>query len=317
MTKPSRICVVGSANLDLTFRTPRFPNVGETLTGHSLYQGMGGKGANQAVAAARLGANVSFVACVGDDAFGAEALRHYQSDGINTDFVRRVSGLPTGTAAIMVNDQAENSIIVIPGANAILSPWDVQQASQVIRQVDTVVCQLETPLAATLEAFRIARTFGKRTILTPAPVIELPDELLGLCDVCVPNRTEIEVLTGRTVRSPEDALEAADQLRTRGVGTVAITMGGQGAFVVDQTIAMHIPPMQVDAVDTTGAGDAFAACLSVFLSEGSPLREAASRASVAGALAVMRIGTHASFPQRKELENAYATYRTKLQGMHF
>ena len=299
MTSRSRICVIGSANVDLTFRAPRFPRAGETLTGTSLHQGLGGKGANQAVAAARLGAEVTFIACVGDDAFGAEAIRQYQNDGICTDYVRRVDGHPTGTAAIVVDDHAENCIIVIPGANAQLSTSDIHRAAGAIEQADAVVCQLETPMDATLEAFRIARRAGKLTVLTPAPATELPDELLGLCDVCIPNRTEIEVLVKLVVKSDEDAQAAARRLRGRGVGAVALTMGSQGALILDDSAATHIAAMRVQAVDTTGAGDAFSAGLAVFLSEGMSLREAAQRASIVGALTVTRMGTHAAFPGRE------------------
>ncbi len=301
MTSRSRICVIGSANVDLTFRTPRFPRPGETLTGNSLHQCMGGKGANQAVAAARLGADVTFIACVGDDSFGEKAIRQYQVDGICTDYVRRVGGQTTGTAAIVVDDNAENCIIVIPGANAQLSRSDIQRAASVIEQADAIVCQLETPIDATLEAFRIARRAGKLTVLTPAPVVELPEELLCLCDLCIPNRTEIEVLVKRVVSSEQDAHSAADLLRARGVGAVALTMGGHGAFIVNDTDAMHIPAMRVEAVDTTGAGDAFSAALTVFLCEGFSLREAATRASVVGALTVTRIGTYSAFPSRDKL----------------
>ncbi len=297
-----RICVIGSANIDLTFRTPRFPRGGETLTGYSLHQGMGGKGANQAVAAARLGADVTFVACVGSDVFGADAIRQYQADGINIKFVRRVDNQPTGTAAIVVDDQAENCIIVVPGANAALTPEDVKHASSAIQQADAVLCQLETPLDATLEAFRIARAAGKLTVLTPAPVVELPDVLLGLCDVCVPNRTEIAVLAGGAVNSHDDARTAAKSLMSRGVKSVALTMGGGGAFIVDKAETLHIPVVEVDAVDTTGAGDAFAAALAVSLCEGRTLREAAYRASMFAALTVTRIGTHAAFPRRTEVD---------------
>lgn len=304
MASHSRICVIGSANIDLTFRTSRFPQAGETLTGRSLHQGMGGKGANQAVAAARLGADVTFIACVGDDSFGAEAIRQYQAAGIHTDFVRRVDGQPTGTAAIIVDDDAENCIIVIPGANAFLSVHDIQKAKNVIEQADAVVCQLETPLEATREAFRIARAAGKLTVLTPAPVIELPDELLGLCDLCIPNRMEIEVLVGRKVKNNQDADEAAALLRARGVKSVAITMGGLGAFIADENSSVHIPPMKVEAVDTTGAGDAFSAALTVSLCEGLSMFDAAKCASIVGALTVTRIGTLAAFPNREELVQA-------------
>ncbi len=302
MKTRSRICVIGSANVDLTFRTPRFPLAGETIKGHALHQGLGGKGANQAVAAARLGADVSLVACVGDDAFGVEAIRQYQADGIDTLHIRNIAGQPTGTAAIIVDDKAENSIIVIPGANALLSSADVQLASSSIAQADAVLCQLETPLAATLESFRIARAAGKLTVLTPAPATELPDAMLALCDVCVLNRHEMELLVGRPVHTLEDAHVAAQLLRNRGVKSIAMTMGSDGAFIVDESVARHVPAMQVEAIDTTGAGDAFAAALSVFLCEGCSLHEAALQATVVSAITVTRLGTHASFPQRSEVE---------------
>jgi len=297
-----RICVLGSANVDLTFRTPRFPQPGETLTGHALHQGMGGKGANQAVAAARLGADVTFVACVGHDSFGVDAIRQYQSEGIHTDFVRQDRSRPTGTAAIVVDDHAENYIIVVPGANAGLTSDDVRRADAAIRQADAALCQLETPLEATLEAFRIARAAGKLTVLTPAPVMELPDELLRLCDVCVLNRTEIEVLVGLAVKGHDDAHAAAKALMSRGVKSVALTMGGSGAFIANNTLAMHIPVIEVNAIDTTGAGDAFTAALAVSLAEGLPFQEAARRASLVAAITVTRLGTQSAFPRRAEID---------------
>lgn len=307
MTRPCRICVVGSANVDLTFRTPRLPKAGETLAGHALHIGMGGKGANQAVAAARLGAEVALVACVGNDSFGADAIRQYQREGIDTTFVRQDASLPTGTAAIIVDDRAENCIVIVSGANAQLTPADVRGASSVIQQADAVLCQLETPLEATLETFRLARAAGKLTVLTPAPVIDLPGELLCLCDLCVPNRTEIEVLVGCAVNSHEDAHAAAKSLMSRGVKSVALTMGGSGAFIADETEATHIPIIKVEAVDTTGAGDAFTAALAVSLADGLTLPEAARRASLVAAITVTRIGTQSAFPNRAEVNERIAS----------
>lgn len=302
MLKAPRICVVGSANVDLTFRAPRLPRAGETLTGHALHVGMGGKGANQAVAAARLGADVTFIACVGNDSFGTDAIRHYQTEGIDTSFVRRDADQPTGTDAIVVDDAAENSIIVVGGANAALTPDDVKNAASAIQQADAVLCQLETPLDVTLEAFRLARAAGKRTVLTPAPVRELPDELLRLCDLCVLNETEIEVLAKCTLDGKEDAFVAGKALRVQGVESVAVTMGADGSYLLDETGVAHIPALKVDAVDTTGAGDAYTAALVVFLVEGLEFRQAARRASLAAAITVTRIGTQAAFPHRAEVD---------------
>lgn len=301
MPRPCRVCVVGSANVDLTFRISRLPQPGETLAGHALHTGLGGKGANQAVAAARLGAEVAFVACVGDDAFGAEAIDRYQAEGIDTTFVRRVAKQPTGAAAILVDDAAENCIIVVAGANAELSAADVRRAASVIEQADIVLCQLETPLEGTLEAFCLARAAGKRTVLTPAPAAPLSDELLGLCDLCVPNRTEAEVLAGRPIYGIEDARRAAEALRARGVGSAVVTLGASGAVLVDDAGSWHVPAIQVEAVDATGAGDAFTAALAVSLAEGLNLEEAGRRASVAAAISVMRIGAQSSFPDRREV----------------
>jgi ribokinase len=303
MARICRICVVGSANVDLTFRTPRLPKPGETLAGHSLQAGMGGKGANQAVAAARLGAHVTFVARVGNDAFAAEAIRRYQTEGLNTTFVREDANRPTGTAAIVVDDEAENCILIVAGANAGLTPEDVREAAPAIQNAHAVLCQLETPLDATLEAFRLARAAGVLTVLTPAPVADLPDEVLRLCDLCVPNRTEMEHLARSPVDTHDKAHSAANLLRGRGVRTVALTMGKDGAFLVDDSGGEYIPAVEVDAVDPTGAGDAFTAALAVSLAEGLPLRDAARRATVVAALTVTRIGTQTAFPSLVEVND--------------
>src|SRR5262245_6941874 len=192
-----RICVVGSANVDLTFRTPRLPRAGETVAGREFTLGFGGKGANQAVAAARLGAGVSFVARVGDDSFGAEYRQRLAAEGLDVTHVRPVAGGATGSAAILVDDNAENCIVVAPGANGRLTPAGVREASSGIDGADALLCQLEVPLETTLEAFRVARAPGVRTVLNPAPAMELPDELLRLTDMMVLNETELELLTGR------------------------------------------------------------------------------------------------------------------------
>lgn len=303
-TSRRRICVVGSANVDLTFRTPRLPLPGETLSGRSLQVGMGGKGANQAVAAARLGAAVAFIARVGDDAYGQEAVAAYQSEGIDTSHVQRTADQPTGTAAILVDDDAENSIVVVAGANAVLSAGDIRAAQAVLERSDIVICQLETPVAAALEAFRLARASNVTTMLTPAPAEHVTDELLSHCDVCVPNKTEIRAITGQPVETPADALRAAQLLRERGVGQVALTLGSEGVLLVDGSGSTHIPAVVVHAVDTTGAGDAFTAALAVSLAEGLDLAAAGRRGAAAAALSVTRNGTQTSFPSREALDQS-------------
>ena len=302
--KLAKICVIGSANVDLIFRTQRLPQPGETLAGHSLLQCMGGKGANQAVAAARLGADVAFVARVGNDTFGLQAVQAYQADGIDTSYVQKDLNLPTGTAAILVDEQAENCIIVVGGANQALTTQDIQNASLAIEQADLVLCQLETPVQASIEAFRIARAAGVTTVLTPAPVASVTEELLSLCDVCVPNMTEIAALVNRSVESRDDAELAANLLRQRGVQRVVLTMGKEGALVVDETGATFIPPYQVKAIDTTGAGDVFTAALAVSLAEGLDICDAARRASLVAAISVTRRGTQTSFPTLNEVNSS-------------
>jgi ribokinase len=297
----ARLCVVGSANVDLTFRTPRLPRPGETLAGHSFRLDGGGKGANQAVAAARLGARVALVACLGDDAFGREALARYRAEGLDTSWVRLDGSRPTGTAAIVVDDAAQNSIVVVAGANAGLSAVDVDRAAAAVRGAAVVLCQLETPLEATLAAFRLARAAGVRTVLTPAPAAALPDELYRLCDLCVPNETEAELLTGRAVGGPGDAETAAGELRRRGVRAVVVTLGERGALLLDDDGATPVAAVPARAVDPTGAGDAFTAALAVFWAEGLALREAAGRAAAVAALTVTRPGAQSAFPTRAEV----------------
>jgi ribokinase len=301
MAKPARICVVGSANVDLTFRMPRLPKAGETLAGRSLHTGMGGKGANQAVAAARLGAQVTFVARVGNDPFGAEAVRCYGVEGIDTSFIQHDVDCATGTAAIVVDDQAENCILYVPGANDNVVPEDVRKASSAIQNADIVLCQLETPVASALEAFRLARAAGVTTVLTPAPVMDVPEQLLQLCDLCVPNKTEIEHLTKCPVDTPDGVRVAADLLRSRGVKSVAMTLGSSGALLLDDAGALRVPAIHVEAVDPTGAGDAFTAALAVSLAEGVGLKESAHWATLVAALSVTRLGAQAAFPSLSEV----------------
>jgi len=306
-TKRKGICVVGSANVDLIFRTPRLPVPGETLAGHSLHQCMGGKGANQAVVAARLGADVTFVARVGNDGFGTEAIEAYKSEGINTSFIQQDDGQPTGTAAILVDDDAENCIVVVAGANARLAPAHVQAARSVVENSNVLLSQLETPVATTLEAFQLARARNVLTILTPAPAENVTPELLELCDICVPNKAEIATITGQPVNSEQDVMHATALLRDRGVKRVVLTMGGDGVLLIDESGSSHIPATKVEAIDTTGAGDAFTGALAVGLAGGLTLEEAARHAVVVAAFSVTRAGTQPSFPTLNEVNQWIAT----------
>ncbi len=302
MSQQAQICVVGSTNIDLTFRTARLPKPGETLAGHGFQLGHGGKGANQAVMAARLGARVSMIGKVGRDVFGEGALRNYREHGIDTTHVTLDPERPTGVASIVVDDQAQNSILVVPGANLGLTPDDVRAASSTIQGAAVLLCQLEVPIDAVAEALRIARAAGVMTILNPAPAVALPDELLQLADLCVPNESEIELLTGgQTAATVQEAAAAAWELQKRGPRTVIVTLGERGALIADAGSAEHVPAPRVAAVDSSGAGDAFIGALGVFLAEGVPLRLAVERANAVAALSVTRLGTQMSFPKRGEV----------------
>jgi ribokinase len=302
---PARICVVGSINVDLTFRAPRLPRPGETVTGHGFQQGFGGKGANQAVAAARLGAQVTMIGRVGNDAFGTQALHNLQANGIDTRFIRADAQRPTGIAAIVLDDAATNCIVVIPGANGALAPADIHTAADAIRSADVVICQLEVPLDTVLETFRIARSAGVRTILNPAPAQPLPAELLENADICVPNETELELLTGRDFGEVEAIAVAAQELSA--TVQVVVTLGGSGAWVQGEIMT----PPAVAALDSTGAGDTFIGCLAVSLVEGLSLREAVRRANVAAALSVTRLGTQTAIPTRAEVEALLAEHDSR------
>lgn len=295
MNAGPKICVVGSSNIDLISRVPRLPRLGETLVGHSFHLGYGGKGANQAVMAAKLGARVTMVTRVGRDVFGEGTLRNYREQGIDTTYLRFDDERFSGVAPIFVDDSAQNVIVIVPGANLGLSPADVQDAAPALRAADVVVCQLEVPVETTLEAFRIAKSADVRTILNPAPAAPLPDELLRLTDLCVPNESEAETLTGRT---GEEVEAAARALRLRGPQAVIITLGERGALFTDAEAVEYIPPIRVIAVDPTGAGDAFIGSLAVFWAEGLLVREAIRRANAVAAFSVTRIGTQVSFPTR-------------------
>jgi ribokinase len=290
---------------------PRLPRMGETMAGHSFHLGYGGKGANQAVMAAKLGARVSMVTKVGRDVFGEGTVKNYREQGIDTTYVLVDDSRTSGVAPIFVDDNAQNFIVIIPGANAGLGPQDVHAARDSILAADLVICQLEIPIETTLETFRIAKSvdrgklIGRRactTILNPAPAASLPDELLELTDICAPNETEAEILTGESVKTLADAERAARKLQERGPRIVILTLGERGVLLVDPAKVEHIPPVQINAVDPTGAGDAFIGSLAVFLGEHMSLRDAVRRSNAVAALSVTRIGTQVSFPTRNETD---------------
>jgi ribokinase len=300
---PARICVVGSANIDLLVKVPRLPRPGETVLGGQFASAPGGKGANQAVAAARAGGDVAFIACVGQDAFGAQAIAGYQADEINVAHVRREPATPTGVGLIFVDAAGENCIAVASGANARLSPADVTAARAAIEQAVVLVLQLENPLETVRAAAALAHEAGVRVLLNPAPATVLEDGLWGRVSVITPNEHEAATLTG--VRTDTDAgvAEAARRLRARGVATVLITLGARGVYLLADDYEGLVTGYTVDAVDTTAAGDVFNGALAVALAEGRPLRDAVRFASAAAAISVTRLGAQPSAPRRAEIES--------------
>ena len=301
MTNLPQVCVVGSANVDLIFQVLRLPRMGETLAGKQIHLGFGGKGANQAVMAARLGARVSLVAKVGGDVFGEQMLANLMNQGIDTTHVRIDRENSTGVASIVVDDEAQNCIIVVPGANGRLLPEDIRASAPAIQTADVLLCQLEVPMETILEAFRLAKAAKVLTILNPAPAMTLPDELLALADLCVPNETELELLTGQTLQTLDEITVAGQALRKRGPQTVIVTLGERGALLIQEQTAELVPAVPVTAVDPTGAGDAFIGSLAVFLTEGLTMGEAVPLANKAAALSVTRTGTQSTFPTRAEI----------------
>ena len=303
------IIVIGSSNTDMIIQLDRIPRPGETILGGEFSTAAGGKGANQAVGAARAGGKVTFVARVGRDMFGDQAVAGFQRDGIVTDFVFRDQSAPSGVALIFVAKDGENSIAVAGGANSNLSPADVRKAKRAIAGASAVVMQLETPLETVQAAAELAAQAGVRVILNPAPARPLPDSLLKLVSILTPNETEAELLTGIKVTDDTSAAQAADKLLAKGVQAVILTLGARGAFVATKESKQLVPGFKVKAVDTTAAGDVFNGALAVALSEGRSLLEAARFASAAGAISVTRLGAQPSAPMRKEIEKVFKTGR--------
>lgn len=295
-----RIVVVGSSNTDLVVTLPALPKPGETLLGGDLLTAQGGKGANQAVAAARLGAAVTLVGCVGDDDFGAASLAQYAREGMDTSRMRVVAGTPSGVALIFVGASGENMIAVASGANRRLSAADIEAAAPVIQAADVLLLQLETPLTTVLSAARLAHAAGVKVILNPAPAQPLAASLLALVDVLTPNEREALLVSGL----PADAAPAAAaaHLQSLGVKTVVVTLGAAGALVKDAAHpAFTVPSFRVPAVDTVAAGDAFNGGLAVALAQDQPLAAAVRFANAVAALAVTRPGAQSSLPSAQEV----------------
>ena len=302
-----KIIVVGSSNTDMILRVEHLPKPGETILGGHFVTAAGGKGANQAVAAARAGGDVTFVARVGQDGFGTEAIAGFQRDGISVKHVRRDRTEASGVALIFVSRDGENSIGVASGANARLSPADVKRAAAVFKQARVLVTQLETPLETVQTAVELAARRGMRVILNPAPAQPLPDALLRHVSILTPNETEAELLTGIKVKDDKSAAVAACRLLARGVGTVILTLGARGAWVAASDVAERIPGYAVKPVDTTAAGDVFNGTLAVALAEDVPLLDSVRFANAAAAFSVTRLGAQPSAPTRREIDRVLRT----------
>jgi ribokinase len=299
------VLVIGSSNTDLIIKVARIPKPGETIMGGKFTRGAGGKGANQAVAAARAGGEVTFIARVGRDTNGAQALNGFAAEGIHVKYVVQDKKTPSGVALIFVAKDGENSIAVASGANDKLTPADVRGAKAAFRKARIVLLQLETPMKTVEASIELAA--GAPVILNPAPAQSLAPELLKRIHLLTPNQREAELLTGIAVCNQATAVEAADRLRALGVRNVIITMGAQGALVANKTFRQWMPGFEVNAVDATGAGDAFNGALAVALAEGSTLLEAARFASAAAAISVTRLGAQPSMPVRREIDAMLAT----------
>ena len=295
------IVVVGSLNMDLVMRTPRVPVGGETLNGHEFSTLPGGKGANQAVACARLGAKVRMIGQVGDDGFGRTLRDGLAADGIDVSGVAVTDKVGTGVAMILVEDIGQNRIVLAAGANGALTPADIDGHTAAIEGAALLVVQLEIPLPAVLRAIAIANAAGVPVLLNPAPAASLPDEIWSQIAIVVPNESEASLLAGVPVADAESAFAAARIFRARGVGCVLITLGKQGVVVVDENGERHLPAQVVKAVDTTAAGDTFIGGLTAGLVEGLTLDEAVSLGQRASALCVTRHGAQPSIPWRREL----------------
>ena len=300
-----KVVVVGSSNTDLVVRVPNLPGPGETVLGHSFARNAGGKGANQAVAAARAGALVTFVGCVGDDEFGREALAGLARDEIDVTHVRTCPGEPSGVALIAVDESGENSISVAAGANGSLLPEHLDAAREAFNEADVVLLQLEVPIAAVVRAAQLGRSTGAQVILNPAPAQPLPPDLLKCVSTIVPNETETEGLTGILPHSRRDAEEAAAALVAQGVERVILTLGERGALLVSPDIVEQISATRVQAVDTTAAGDAFCGALAASLGVGDPAPFAVGFACAAASCAVTRQGAQPSLPRLEEIREIH------------
>jgi ribokinase len=305
------IVVAGSANVDMIIKSERFPESGETLLGGDFHMLPGGKGANQAVAAARLGGNVNFICRVGDDEFGKRSIEGYKKEGIATDYIIIDSERPTGVAQISVNEAGENKIVVAPGANSGFTREEIEAAYPLFLQADIIVLQLEIPLEAVSQILHFAKKNQIKVIFNPAPAQKLPEWFYENLYLISPNETEAEQLTGIKIEEEAAALKSAERFQAMGVKNVVITMGNEGAFMAAKEFTGLIPAPEINVEDTTAAGDVFNGAMAVALTQNHSWKAAVQFACNAAALSVSKIGAQNSAPSREELQQFKAKNSTK------
>ncbi len=307
MTKRPRIAVIGSANIDLTTFSDRFPKAGETIFGQKFDLGFGGKGANQAVASRLCGADVFMVARVGSDLFGPATIENFKKLGIDATHVKQLDGVSSGVAPIFVEPGGQNRILVVKGANDLLKPADVDAAADLLKTVDCMVLQFEIPLETVYYSVAFARKHGIRCIVNPAPAQAVDMNALNELDFFVPNESEAEAITGMPVRNVEDAKKCAAKLLSGGVKRVILTLGANGSLLASRDGMEHVPAFTVKSIDSTGAGDAFIGSFAVFLGEGLPESEAVRRANLYAGLSTTGVGTQKSFYDRTRYDAEWAS----------
>lgn len=297
-----KICVIGSLNMDLVVNVNEMPKKGQTLIGSNFKEIPGGKGANQAVAASRLGGDVYMIGKVGNDGFGESLLKQLKADKVNIDYVKFEEG-PSGVALITVDKNAENSIVVSPGANFKLTESDIDECMDAIKESNIVVIQLETPIDTIRYALEKSKELGKFTILNPAPAVKLSDNIIKNVDLLTPNETELEILSGVKINCEDDIKKAANVMIQKGVKQLIVTLGSKGSLYLDKDKIEFKKSYKVDAIDTTAAGDSYTGALSVAFSQGKSIDEAMDFASKAGALCVTNIGAQTSIPNLYDIMN--------------
>lgn len=297
-----KIVVVGSCNTDMVVKSDRLPVPGETVLGGAFMMNPGGKGANQAVAIARMGGNVTFISKTGNDLFGRQSVEMYGDENIVTDYIFSDQHLPSGVALITVDRNGENCIVVASGANGSLSPKDIEKAKNVIENADILLMQLEVPMDTVEYAAKLAYEKGVKVVLNPAPAAFLSNDLLHCLYTIIPNKTEAEMLSGIKVSDLETAKQSADIIAAKGVDKVVITLGSKGALIKDGDVYSFIPADKVEAVDTTAAGDTFCGAFCVGISEGLSIEDAVRMATKAAGITVTREGAQAAIPYRKEIQ---------------